>query len=130
MASIDARFDYLRWRNAAVTLAACPPTLFIQVPPSGEISQVVEHFFRHESARVISTLARIFGPAHLDLAEDVVQEALMRAFQTWPFYGIPKNPSAWIMQAAKNACHLIKSAARKNLSHWKGRTRLPPFWSK
>jgi RNA polymerase sigma-70 factor (ECF subfamily) len=38
----------------------------------------------------------------MDLAEDVVQEALLRALQQWPYNGIPDNPSAWIMQVAKN----------------------------
>jgi RNA polymerase sigma-70 factor (ECF subfamily) len=32
----------------------------------------------------------------------VVQEALSRALQTWPFYGIPQNPAAWIMRASRN----------------------------
>jgi RNA polymerase sigma factor (sigma-70 family) len=49
-----------------------------------------------------SPLTRIFGIEHLNLAEDVVQEALARALQTWPFYGVPKNPSAWIMRASRN----------------------------
>jgi RNA polymerase sigma-70 factor (ECF subfamily) len=39
---------------------------------------------------------------HLSLAEDVVQEALARAIQTWPFYGVPDNPPAWIMRTARN----------------------------
>ncbi len=51
---------------------------------------------------MVSTLTRIFGIEHLNLAEDVVQEALARALQTWPYYGIPKNPSAWIMQVSRN----------------------------
>src|SRR5205823_4472495 len=51
---------------------------------------------------MVATLAGIFGVEHLSLAEDVVQEALARALQTWPFYGIPKNPSAWIMRASRN----------------------------
>ncbi len=51
---------------------------------------------------MIAILTRIFGPEHLTLAEDVVQETLARALQTWPFYGIPKNPSAWILRAARN----------------------------
>ncbi len=51
---------------------------------------------------MVATLARIFGVEHLTLAEDVVQEALARALQTWPFYGVPRNPSAWIMRAARN----------------------------
>jgi len=51
---------------------------------------------------MVATLTRIFGIEHLNLAEDVVQEALVRALQTWPFYGVPKNPSAWIMRASRN----------------------------
>jgi RNA polymerase sigma-70 factor (ECF subfamily) len=78
-------------------------------PPPGDVSQVVEHFFRHESGKMISTLTRIFGIEHLNRAEDVVQETLVRALQTWPYYGIPKNPSAWITQVAKNlALDLIR----------------------
>lgn len=69
-------------------------------PP--EVSQVVEHLFRHESAKMVATLTRIFGLEHLQLAEDVVQEALARALQTWPFYGVPQNPAAWILRASRN----------------------------
>src|SRR5881628_2353933 len=69
--------------------------------PEG-ISQLVEHLFRHESAKMVATLTGIFGIEHLNLAEDVVQEALARALQTWPFYGVPKNPSAWIMRVSRN----------------------------
>src|SRR3954469_11262998 len=69
--------------------------------PEG-ISQLVEHLFRHESAKMVATLTRIFGIEHLNLAEDVVQEALSRALQTWPYRGIPDNPSAWIMRASRN----------------------------
>jgi RNA polymerase sigma factor (sigma-70 family) len=75
-----------------------------KVPPPvhGEVSQVVEHLFRHEGAKMVATLTGIFGVEHLTLAEDVVQETLGRALQTWPFYGVPKNPAAWIMRASRN----------------------------
>src|SRR5438477_1837493 len=73
-----------------------------QNPPPAEVSQVVEHLFRHEAGKMVATLAGIFGIEHLGLAEDVVQEALVRALQTWPFYGVPKNPSAWIMRVSRN----------------------------
>ena len=66
------------------------------------VSQLVEHLFRHESAKMIATLTRIFGIEHLSLAEDVVQEALSRALETWPYRGIPEKPSAWIMRASRN----------------------------
>src|SRR5262245_50106874 len=68
----------------------------------GEISEAVEHLFRHESGKMVAILTRIFGIEHLSLAEDVVQEALARALQTWPYYGIPQNPSAWIMRVSRN----------------------------
>src|SRR6266699_4045753 len=66
------------------------------------VSKLVEHLFRDESGKMVATLTRIFGIEHLNLVEDVVQEALSRALQTWPFYGVPKNPSAWIMRASRN----------------------------
>jgi RNA polymerase sigma-70 factor (ECF subfamily) len=69
---------------------------------AGGVSQVVEHCFRHESAKMVAALTRIFGIDRLNLAEDLVQEALVKALQTWPYYGIPQNPSAWITQVAKN----------------------------
>lgn len=67
-----------------------------------EVFQLVEHLFRHEFGKMVAILTRVFGVEHLRLAEDVVQEALARALQTWPYYGAPKNPAAWIMRAARN----------------------------
>ena len=67
-----------------------------------EIGHVVEHLFRHEAGKMVATLTGIFGLEHLTLAEDVVQEALARALQTWPYYGMPDNPPAWIMRTARN----------------------------
>src|SRR5213594_318655 len=69
--------------------------------PTG-VSQLVEHLFRHEAGKMVAALTRIFGIERLNLAEDVVQEALSRALQTWPYRGIPENPSAWIMRASRN----------------------------
>src|SRR5438552_7359193 len=72
-----------------------------EIPP-GEVALVLEHLFRHEAGKMVATLTRIFGLEHLALAEDVVQEALARALQTWPCYGVPENPSAWIMRVSRN----------------------------
>src|SRR5690242_9836520 len=60
-----------------------------------------DHFFRRESGRLVAALTRIFGVQNLALAEDVVQDALMRALETWPVRGLPEDPSAWLMTAAK-----------------------------
>jgi RNA polymerase sigma factor (sigma-70 family) len=75
----------------------------------GDVSRLAEHFFRHESGKLVSVLTGIFGIERLQLAEDVVQEALVRALQTWPYYGVPNNPAAWLTQTAKNlALDLIR----------------------
>lgn len=50
---------------------------------------------------------------HLHLAEDVVQEAMARALKTWPYYGIPDNPQAWLMRTARNlAVDVIRRETR------------------
>ncbi|MBC7827949.1 MAG: sigma-70 family RNA polymerase sigma factor [Chitinophagaceae bacterium] len=69
---------------------------------------VVDHLFRHESGKMIAVLTRIFGVHNLEMAEDVVQEAFLKATQVWKFE-LPENPSAWLMKVAKNkALDLIR----------------------
>src|SRR5580693_5287939 len=48
-------------------------------------------------------LTRLLGSARLDLAEEIVQEAMLRALQTWPYQGVPENPPAWLFRTARNA---------------------------
>jgi RNA polymerase sigma factor (sigma-70 family) len=52
-----------------------------------------------ESARVVSGLARM--TRDLQLAEDLAQDALVAALESWPGDGIPANPGAWLMTVAK-----------------------------
>jgi RNA polymerase sigma factor (sigma-70 family) len=72
-------------------------------------AQLVEHFFRHETGRLHGALVRLLGVHHLALAEDIAQEALLRALRTWSMGGVPANPSAWITRVAMN---LAKDALR------------------
>src|SRR5688572_22216667 len=67
-----------------------------------ETQLLVAHLFRHQAGRIVATLTRVFGSHHLDLAEDVVQDALIKALQLWPFQGVPENPAAWLTLVAKN----------------------------
>lgn len=64
--------------------------------------ELSDHFFRHESGRMVAALTRIFGVHNLALAEDVVQDAFCRAVEVWRLRGMPENPSAWLMATAKN----------------------------
>ncbi|HLJ45812.1 MAG TPA: sigma-70 family RNA polymerase sigma factor [Bryobacteraceae bacterium] len=68
-----------------------------------EVGGLLEHLFRHQSGRMVAHLARLLGPAHLDLAEEMVQQAMLRALQSWPYHGVPENAPAWLFRVAHNA---------------------------
>jgi RNA polymerase sigma-70 factor, ECF subfamily len=70
---------------------------------SPETGLLLEHLFRHQAGRMVARLARLLGPAHLDLAEESVQQAMLRALQSWPYQGLPENPAAWLFRVAHNA---------------------------
>lgn len=70
--------------------------------PIAKPARIAADLFRAEGARLVAALTSHFGTQRLQLAEDVVQEALVRALQTWPYRGVPENPAAWLMQTAKN----------------------------
>ena len=72
-------------------------------PAAAQVGGSVEHLFRHESGRIVSYLTRLLGPEHMDLAEEVVQEALLKALQSWSYSGIPSHPAAWLLQVARNS---------------------------
>jgi len=63
------------------------------------VSDRVTAVWRQESARIIAALTRI--TRDLDLAEDLAQDALVAALETWPTDGVPANPGAWLMTVAK-----------------------------
>jgi RNA polymerase sigma-70 factor (ECF subfamily) len=66
------------------------------------VGGLVDHLFRHAAGEMVAALTRALGPRRLDLAEEVVQEALLRALQSWPYAGIPDNPRGWLFEAARN----------------------------
>lgn len=66
------------------------------------MSLAVDHLFRSSAGQMVSYLTRVLGPAQMDLAEEVVQDALVKALQTWSFTGIPENPRAWLLRVARN----------------------------
>ena len=77
-----------------------------------EVDALVEHLFRHSAGRMVSSLARRLGSARLDLAEEAVQDALVRALHTWPYGGVPTEPRAWLFQVAKHrALDLLRREA-------------------
>ena len=57
---------------------------------------------RSERPRLVARLTRIFGAAHLSLAEDAVQEAFVAALELWRVRGVPDEPTAWLSTVARN----------------------------
>src|ERR1700681_3150533 len=62
--------------------------------------RTIDAVWRIESARIIAGLARIVRD--IGLAEELAQDALVAALEQWPESGVPDNPGAWLMAAAKH----------------------------
>jgi RNA polymerase sigma factor (sigma-70 family) len=65
-----------------------------------ETQRAIDAVWRIESPRLIAGLARIVRD--VAVAEDLAQDALVAALEQWPASGVPRNPGAWLMAAAKN----------------------------
>src|SRR3954469_8723107 len=68
--------------------------------PSSATHRTIDAIWRIESAKLIAGLARMVRD--VGLAEDSAQDALVAALEQWPESGVPANPGAWLMAAAKN----------------------------
>lgn len=78
-----------------------------------DVPSLVDGLFRRSAAKMTATLARVLGAHRLDLAEDVVQEALMTALAQWPYGGVPENPEGWLFRVARNrAIDVLRKHAR------------------
>jgi RNA polymerase sigma factor (sigma-70 family) len=71
------------------------------MPESSDAHRAIEAVWKIEAARVIAGLARMLR-GDVGAAEEFAQEALVSALEQWPQTGIPENPGAWLMAAAKN----------------------------
>jgi RNA polymerase sigma factor (sigma-70 family) len=65
-----------------------------------DIHRTIDAVWRIESARIIAGLARMVRD--VGLAEELAQDALVAALEQWPESGVPDNPGAWLMVAAKH----------------------------
>ena len=70
--------------------------------PAETIHQTIDHLFRHESGKMVSVLSRLLGLQNLEAAQDIVQDTLLQAMNTWSYNTVPDNPSAWLYRVAKN----------------------------
>lgn len=78
--------------------------------------RAIEAVWRIESAKLIAGLVRIVRD--VDVAEDLAQDALVAALKQWPDSGVPDNPGAWLMAAAKHrAIDLVRRNIRIERKH-------------
>jgi RNA polymerase sigma factor (sigma-70 family) len=71
----------------------------VSTPLDQQLADSVSATWRTESARLVGALTRMTGD--IGLAEDLAQDALVAAMEQWPRDGIPSNPGAWLMTAAR-----------------------------
>jgi len=64
-----------------------------------DIHRTIEAVWKIESTRLIAGIARV--TRDIGIAEELAQDALVTALERWPEEGIPENPAAWLMTAAK-----------------------------
>ena len=62
--------------------------------------RAIDAVWRIESPRLIACLIRMVQD--VGVAEELAQDALVAALEQWPESGVPRNPGAWLMAAAKN----------------------------
>src|SRR5689334_16922551 len=84
---------------------------------AAQADPLVDDLFRREAGKISAWLARLLGPARLDLIEDAVQDAFGAALARWPLDGAPERPAAWLAVAARN----------KALDRLRRDARLAPF---
>jgi RNA polymerase sigma-70 factor (ECF subfamily) len=80
---------------------------------------------RTEGTAVLATLIRVVGD--LQLAEDSVQDAVVRALQTWPRDGVPDNPRGWLaVTARRRAIDVVRREANRTGKEAQAMALLPP----
>ncbi|NQX39632.1 sigma-70 family RNA polymerase sigma factor [Pedobacter steynii] len=64
--------------------------------------ELIPNLFRSEYQKIVSVLCRLFGMAHIEVAEDIVSDTFLAATEIWSTKGLPDNPRAWLYTVAKN----------------------------
>jgi RNA polymerase sigma factor (sigma-70 family) len=64
--------------------------------------ELIPHLFRTEFGRISSVLSKMFGTEHIGVAEDIASDTFIAALESWPYKGVPPNPTAWLYAVAKN----------------------------
>ena len=72
----------------------------LQAPQN--INLILTELQKQQVPKILAVLVRLFGAHNFSMAEDVLQDAMYKALICWQTQGIPDNPSAWLITAAKH----------------------------
>src|SRR5437867_1861872 len=105
-----------RWPTRSPTLDASIEWIKSAAMTAADIHRTILAVWRIEQPRLITSLSRMLRD--VPLAEEMTQDALLAALEHWPATGVPEEPGAWLMAAAKRRAldHLrrTKMLARKH----------------
>ncbi|HEY0744111.1 MAG TPA: sigma-70 family RNA polymerase sigma factor [Chryseosolibacter sp.] len=73
---------------------------------------LLPNLFRNEFGKITSVLVKHFGLQHVEVAEDIASETFLLAMETWPYRGVPENPTAWLYAVAKNKTKNVLQRSR------------------
>lgn len=65
-------------------------------------NDLIPHLFRTEYGKLVSVLTKTFGIDQMEVAQDIASDTFLLAVETWPYKGIPENPTAWLYVVARN----------------------------
>src|SRR5579872_6824570 len=65
-----------------------------------DVGTRLDSVIREEGSRLAAALLGVVGD--IQLAEDLVQDAVLAALERWPADGIPDRPAAWLLTVARN----------------------------
>ena len=88
------------------------------MPEGTDVDRLVGHLFREEAGKMAAVLTRLLGMNHLETAEDIVQDTLLKAVSVWKFKGVPDNPAAWLHTVARRkAIDTLRQQKFRNTVH-------------
>ena len=61
----------------------------------------LKELFKQEFSKMVAVISKLYGLAHIEIAEDVVSDTFLLAAETWESKGVPDNPTAWLYAVAK-----------------------------
>ncbi|MEM6628658.1 MAG: sigma-70 family RNA polymerase sigma factor [Bacteroidota bacterium] len=67
-----------------------------------ELSTFLDQLYRKHAGELVASLLSLFNLAHMEWAEDQVQETFIAAWNNWQKKGIPEKPKAWLYKVCKN----------------------------